>query len=72
MSAGEALRRFAGFWVDLIVGEDWRIAAGVVAIMAGGALVVATASVPVILPIVLLVAFLALFALTLLVGDDRA
>ncbi len=72
MPIGEALRRFGGFWYDLIVGEDWRIAAGVVAIMAGGALVVATGTVPALLPILLLGAMLALFVATLLVGPDRS
>lgn len=72
MPVGEALRRFAGFWYDLIVGEDWRIAAGVVAIMGGGALVVAAGAVPAVLPILLLAAIVALFAATVLVGRDRA
>ena len=26
-----ALRRFAAFWYDFIVGDDWRLAVGVVA-----------------------------------------
>jgi hypothetical protein len=32
---------FARFWWDFIVGDDWRIAAGVVAVLAIGALLVA-------------------------------
>jgi hypothetical protein len=32
-----ALRGFASFWVDFIVGEDWRIAAGVGLLLVGGA-----------------------------------
>jgi hypothetical protein len=32
---------FARFWWDFIVGDDWRIAAGVVAVLALGALLVA-------------------------------
>ncbi len=32
---------FARFWWDFIVGEDWTIAAGVVAVLAGGAGLVA-------------------------------
>jgi hypothetical protein len=32
---------FARFWWDFIVGDDWRIAAGVVAVLGGGALLVA-------------------------------
>jgi hypothetical protein len=30
------VRGFARFWVDFIVGEDWRIAAGVVLLLLGG------------------------------------
>jgi hypothetical protein len=32
-----AVRGFAAFWVDFIVGEDWRIAAGVALLLLGGA-----------------------------------
>jgi hypothetical protein len=32
------LRGFGRFWYDFIVGEDWRIAAGVVATLGAGAL----------------------------------
>jgi hypothetical protein len=32
---------FLRFWWDFIVGDDWRIAAGVVAVLAVGALLVA-------------------------------
>ncbi len=28
------LRAFAGFWYDFIVGDDWRVALGVVAALA--------------------------------------
>ena len=34
------LRAFGRFWVDFIVGDDWRIAAGVVTVLALGALAV--------------------------------
>ncbi len=35
MSAiGRALRGFAAFWWEFIVGDDWRVAAGVVAALA--------------------------------------
>jgi hypothetical protein len=40
------VRRFARFWWDFVVGDDWRIAAGVVVVLAGGALLVARTSVP--------------------------
>jgi hypothetical protein len=32
------LRGFGGFWWDFIVGDDWRIAAGVVGVLTVGAL----------------------------------
>ena len=32
---------FARFWWDFIVGDDWRIAAGVVVVLGAGALLVA-------------------------------
>jgi uncharacterized membrane protein HdeD (DUF308 family) len=35
-----AVRGFAAFWLDFIVGDDWRIAAGVLAFVAGGAVLV--------------------------------
>jgi hypothetical protein len=37
---------FGRFWWDFIVGDDWRIAAGVVVVLAGGALLVANTSAP--------------------------
>jgi uncharacterized membrane protein len=40
------VRGFARFWWDFVVGEDWRIAAGVVVVLAAGALLVARTSVP--------------------------
>ena len=36
------LRGFLRFWYDFVVGDDWRIAAGVVLVLAAGALLVAT------------------------------
>ena len=35
------VKGFARFWWDFIVGDDWRIAAGVVAVLAAGAVLVA-------------------------------
>jgi hypothetical protein len=32
---------FLRFWWDFVIGEDWRIAAGVVAVLGAGALLVA-------------------------------
>jgi hypothetical protein len=39
------LRAFARFWWEFVVGDDWKIAAGVVVALAVGALLAATASV---------------------------
>jgi hypothetical protein len=39
-------RGFARFWWDFVVGDDWRIAAGVVVVLAGGAVLVAKTSAP--------------------------
>jgi hypothetical protein len=35
------LKGFGRFWWDFVVGDDWRIAAGVTLALAGGALLVA-------------------------------
>ena len=37
---------FARFWWDFVVGDDWRIAAGVVVVLALGALLVAATEAP--------------------------
>jgi uncharacterized membrane protein len=39
-------RGFLRFWWDFIVGDDWRIAAGVVIVLAAGALLVARTAAP--------------------------
>ena len=39
------LRGFLRFWYDFVVGDDWRIAAGVVLVLAAGAALVATGGV---------------------------
>ena len=36
-------RGFARFWWDFIVGDDWRIAAGVLLVLGVGAVLVSTA-----------------------------
>jgi hypothetical protein len=36
------VRAFARFWWDFVIGDDWRIAAGVVLVLACGAVLVAT------------------------------
>lgn len=40
------MRAFARFWVDFVVGDDWRIAAGVLAVLAIGAALVALDALP--------------------------
>ena len=40
------VKGFARFWWDFIVGDDWRIAAGVVVVLSAGALLVANTSAP--------------------------
>jgi hypothetical protein len=37
---------FGRFWYDFIVGDDWKIAAGVTAALAGGAVLVAVDALP--------------------------
>jgi hypothetical protein len=37
-----ALGSFARFWWDFVVGDDWRVAAGVLAALCFGALLAAT------------------------------
>jgi hypothetical protein len=52
---GPALRSFAAFWWDFIVGDDWKIAAGVIVALAATA-GVAAAGLPAwwLLPLVVL------------------
>jgi len=40
------VRDIARFWYDFLVGDDWRIAAGVVAVLAAGAMLVAADALP--------------------------
>lgn len=39
-----AVQRFFGFWYDFIVGDDWRVAVGVLAVLALTAFVAHSAS----------------------------
>ena len=39
------IRGFLRFWRDFIIGDDWRIAAGVTAVLAVGAVLVASRAV---------------------------
>jgi hypothetical protein len=40
------LSGFGRFWWDFIVGDDWRIAVGIVAVLGAGALLVAQTGAP--------------------------
>jgi hypothetical protein len=40
------LAGFARFWWDFLVGDDWRIAAGVLVVVAAGAVAVRTGALP--------------------------
>jgi hypothetical protein len=35
------VRAFIRFWIDFLIGDDWRIAAGVVVVLGAGAALVA-------------------------------
>jgi hypothetical protein len=39
------IRGFVRFWVDFIIGDDWRIAAGVTVVLSLGAVLVASGAV---------------------------
>jgi hypothetical protein len=62
---------FARFWWDFVVGDDWRIAAGVVAVLGGGALLVADTEVPHGLVAVLAAIGIALVALLSIFAASR-
>jgi hypothetical protein len=66
------VRGFAGFWYDFIVGDDWKIAAAVVAVLAIGAIGVATSVIglSVLAPVVALLLVVA-FAVGLVVDVRR-
>jgi hypothetical protein len=52
------LRRFGAFWYDFVVGDDWRVAVGVVVALALTAVGVAAPSVPVLWVVPVAVAIL--------------
>ena len=60
------LRAFGRFWYEFLVGDDWRIVAGVTAILGLGALAVAMGLTGPALPIALFLGLVALFAVPLL------
>jgi hypothetical protein len=66
------LAAFARFWYEFIVGDDWRIAAGVVGVLAVGALAVSAGYAVPALTIALFAGLVAVFALPLLAGRRRS
>jgi hypothetical protein len=62
---------FGRFWWDFVVGDDWRIAVGVVVVLGGGAVLVADTEVPHALVAVLAAAGIALVALCSIVLATR-
>lgn len=59
------VRRFFRFWYDFVVGDDWRIAAGVAGVLAAGGIVVSTIEAP-----DALVAILVLLGIVAVVGTS--
>jgi hypothetical protein len=62
---------FGRFWWDFVVGDDWRIAAGVVVVLTGGALLVADTDVSHALVAILAAAGIAVVALSSIVVAAR-
>lgn len=60
---------FGRFWYEFIVGDDWRIAAGVTLVLAVGAVLEAAGLGGAWLPPALAVAFVVVFAAPLIVGN---
>ena len=60
------MRAFGRFWYEFLVGDDWRIGAGVTAILGLGALAVAMGLTGPALPIAVFLGFVATFAVPLL------
>ncbi len=60
------LRGFGRFWFDFIVGDDWRIAAGVVAALVLGALALRAGLPHALLAVLVAVAMVAVVMVTLL------
>jgi hypothetical protein len=57
---------FARFWYEFIVGDDWRIAAGVVLVLALGAVALATGGAGTWLPVAMLLGLIVVFAVPVL------
>ena len=66
------LAAFFRFWYEFIVGDDWRIAAGVVAVLAIGALATRAGYAEPALTLTLFAGLVAVFALPLLADSRRS
>jgi hypothetical protein len=64
------IKGFAGFWYDFVIGDDWKIAAAVVASLGVGAVAVAAMTVSLVLPLIGLLVLVA-FTVSLLVETRR-
>lgn len=66
------VRGFGRFWFDFIVGDDWRIALGVVLVLGLGALLVATEAIgaDLLMPL-LAAAIVAVVAASIVLGARR-
>jgi hypothetical protein len=65
------LKGFGRFWYDFIVGDDWKIAAGVAAVLALAALAASSVADPSWLPPVAAVALAAVFTVSLVLDLKR-
>jgi hypothetical protein len=67
------LKAFARFWYDFVIGDDWKIAASVAAVLLAGAALVAAEVLPQRATAVLVgVGILAAFTVALVVDTRRA
>jgi hypothetical protein len=57
---------FGRFWYDFVVGDDWRIAVGVVGVLGVGAVLLATGLAGTWLPVAIAVALIAVFSIPVL------
>lgn len=64
------LRAFGRFWYEFLVGDDWRIVAGVTAILGLGALAVAMGMTGPAVMITVFLALVAVFAWPLLTDEQ--
>jgi hypothetical protein len=63
---------FGRFWWDFVVGDDWRVAAGVLAALTVGALLTATETASdAVIGVVVTVGIVGAVAVTLLAPGDR-